>query len=311
MTTSMDKIKAGIYGALIGDAVGVPYEFKPPSQIPPYAKIDMVPPPEFQRSWARIPVGTYSDDGAQVLCLLEHLITSEFDEHAFHALLGEWLNNGYLAADGVMFDCGNQTGAALRTDLATVHAKLDEDRFNGNGSLMRSIPVALICDTPDEVCRVSFLHSGVTHPHIRSKICCALYSLIVHCILHDMPLHIALIVAPNYLRRWLHGQHKALEELNYVLDSAANKQLGTGYVVDSLWSAISAVQNGRTYADTIKLAIMYGNDTDTTACIAGGLAGIIHGYDNIPAEWVAHLRGRPQIVSLLGLLNKKIQGELL
>lgn len=309
MTVTREKIRAGIYGALIGDAVGVPYEFKPPAQIPPYDDIDMVPPTGYKRSWARIPVGVYSDDGSQVLCLVEHLATSTFDEHAFHALLTEWLNNGYLSSNGVMFDCGNQTMAALKVSVEEVHSSLNEDRFNGNGSLMRSIPVALLCDDPDEICEISFLHSGVTHPHIRSKICCALYSLIVHCLLHGHQLHTALVLAPNHLRKWLRGDRPALVELSYVLDCAGHQLNGTGYVVDSLWSAINAVQRGRDYADTIKLAIQYGSDTDTTACIAGGLAAIIHGVDSIPPTWLELLQGKEQVERLLSLINNSNTGE--
>jgi ADP-ribosylglycohydrolase len=291
-----------VYGALIGDAVGVPYEFKPPSKIPAYLDIDMIPPPGYPRSWSAIPTGTYSDDGAQVLCLLEHLATSEFDGNTFYATLQRWLEDGYMASGGVMFDCGNQTMAALRNGHVEA---LNEERFNGNGSLMRALPVALVCDTPDEICKVSFLHSSVTHPHIRSKLCCALYSLVVHFTLNGWHLPMAITLATNHLNSWLVAPED-IDELNYIIDCASNDPKGSGYVVDSLWSALYAVKAGYSYRDTIKMAILLGNDTDTTACIAGGLAAIIHGYDSIPEDWVAHLKGKDNIDQVLSLLNSSV-----
>ena len=39
------------------------------------------------------------------------------------------------------------------------------------------------------------------------------------------------------------------------------------------------------YEHAVKAAIALGDDTDTTACITGGLAGIVFGYDGIPERW--------------------------
>jgi ADP-ribosylglycohydrolase len=57
-------------GLLVGDAVGVLYEFHSPEQIPPRDQIEMTTPVGFRRSHAGVPVGTWSDDGSQTLCLL-------------------------------------------------------------------------------------------------------------------------------------------------------------------------------------------------------------------------------------------------
>jgi ADP-ribosylglycohydrolase len=66
---------------------------------------------------------------------------------------------------------------------------------------------------------------------------------------------------------------------------------GSGYVVDSLVSAV-AVNREPTYEAVVKEAIALGHDTDTTACIAGGIAGIRRGVDGIPARWLEALRGK-------------------
>ena len=64
--TRASRIKGGIYGLLIGDALGVPYEFHPARAIPPANRIEMEPPAGFPRAHAGTPPGTWSDDGTIV-----------------------------------------------------------------------------------------------------------------------------------------------------------------------------------------------------------------------------------------------------
>ncbi|WP_236078519.1 ADP-ribosylglycohydrolase family protein [Paraburkholderia domus] len=100
---------------LVGDAVGVGYEFGPPERLPSRDQIEMVTPAEFRRSHAGVPAGTWSDDGAQALCLLASLLEcGKLSLSDFTGRLVRWLNHGYMAVDGDVFDVGIQTGEALR-----------------------------------------------------------------------------------------------------------------------------------------------------------------------------------------------------
>jgi ADP-ribosyl-[dinitrogen reductase] hydrolase len=74
MTTRLERIRGGMYGLLTGDALGVPYEFSAPQDIPERRLIDMSPPPGFARAHSSVPEGTWSDDGAQALLLLASLV---------------------------------------------------------------------------------------------------------------------------------------------------------------------------------------------------------------------------------------------
>ncbi|MGE8454235.1 MAG: ADP-ribosylglycohydrolase family protein, partial [Pseudomonadales bacterium] len=74
---------------------------------------------------------------------------------------------------------------------------------------------------------------------------------------------------------------------------------GSGYVVDSFWSAIHCLLSTGSYEDCVKRAVALGNDTDTTAAIAGGLAGLLYGVAAIPDRWLAALRGKNFVESLL------------
>jgi ADP-ribosylglycohydrolase len=75
---------------------------------------------------------------------------------------------------------------------------------------------------------------------------------------------------------------------------------GSGYVVDTLSSA-RMVQH-ETFAATVRAAVALGNDTDTTACVAGGIAGLRLGLDAIPLRWRESLRGRELFEPLLSAL---------
>lgn len=131
MTISKAQYLGGLYGLLIGDAVGVPYEFHQPENIPPFEQIDMQPPPDFQRAHRGVPIGTWSDDGAQALCLLASL------EHCGHLDLNDlarrfinWQNVGYMAVDYQVFDIGIQTGVMLRERHKQIEAGVDLNAYH-------------------------------------------------------------------------------------------------------------------------------------------------------------------------------------
>ncbi len=75
MPTRKERIEGGLVGLLVGDALGVPYEFSSPSELPTADRIEFEPPPDFRRAHSGTPCGTWSDDSAQALCLLDSLLT--------------------------------------------------------------------------------------------------------------------------------------------------------------------------------------------------------------------------------------------
>ncbi len=108
-----ERIEGGIWGLLVGDALGVPYEFHPARAIPGADAIEMAPPPGFARAHAGTPPGTWSDDGAHALCLLASLVhNGRLDAEDLARRLVNWYEHGYLAVDGRVFDVGVQTGRA-------------------------------------------------------------------------------------------------------------------------------------------------------------------------------------------------------
>lgn len=297
-----NRLKGGLYGLLIGDALGVPYEFHPASDIPARTLIEMEPPARFHRAHATVKPGTWSDDGSLALCLLDSLV--ECDGLNLPNLASKflaWGEKGYLAVDGRVFDIGIQTRQALENLKRGVSPDLAGprgERNNGNGSLMRVLPLALWHRGDDEEL-VSLAHkqSFVTHGQIHSQVCCALYVLVARRLLEGNGMAEAWEHAEKVLTRLYDGIPLNASALKFVLASMAAAPKGSGYVVDSLWSAKKACEEA-TYENVVKAAIELGNDTDTTACIAGGLAGIHFGFDAIPLRWTDALLGRELVKPL-------------
>ncbi len=289
-----DRIAGALVGLLIGDALGVPYEFNPPERIPPADLIEYTPPPGFDRSHKGVPPGTWSDDGAQALCLLVSLLEcARLDLADFARRLVRWYDEGYLAVDGHVFDVGITTAQAIRAvkaGEAPERAGPDGVHSNGNGSLMRVLPLALWHRGDDAaLVRDARAQSLVTHGHLRAQLCCALYCLWARRLLDDVD-------APwddavRTLRALIVDEPAAVEELEgSILPDEPAIGEGSGYVVDSLRSARWAVEAPE-YESAVRRAIRLGHDTDTTACIAGGIAGLMHGVSGIPGRWREGLRG--------------------
>lgn len=292
----MNKIKGAIIGLLVGDALGVPYEFHAREEIPAFDEIEFEPPVNFRRAHAGVPVGTYSDDGAQALILLNTLLECDkFDAAHFAKGLVDWYDKGFMAVSGNVFDVGIQTANAIRELKRGVEPLLAggaDEYSNGNGSLMRVLPLALWHRGSDlELIADAFDQSAVTHGHLRAKLCCALYCLWARQVLQNNENAWENAVETLY-KLFPEGTIENIEfETRIFPKDAIYDVKGSGYVVDSLRAAHWA-NNNKTYEETVKAAISLGDDTDTTACIAGGIAGLKFGFEAIPKRWTENLRGR-------------------
>lgn len=297
-----DRLAGGLLGLLIGDALGVPYEFHAADDLPPRSAIDFDPPVGFSRSHDGVPPGTWSDDGAQALCLLASLIGCDgLDLTNFAGRLINWAAWGYMAVDGHVFDIGMQTQRALhalRAGASPERAGPAGEMDNGNGALMRVLPLALWHNGDDPSLIVTAARQCLpTHGHPRSAVACAMLCLWARAELCSAPLGWELAAAR--LRDLGPTVGLPAEEIDLVLDPIHQQRVaGTGYVVDTLWSARHALDQAGDYAEVVRGAIALGNDTDTTAAVAGGMAGIRFGLSGIPEVWCERLRGKDILADL-------------
>lgn len=311
-STHGSRREGGLLGLLVGDALGVPYEFHPPQHLPAPEHIEFAPPAGFQRSHVGVPPGTWSDDGAHALVLLDSLLACDgLDLGHFSAGLVAWLHNGFYAVNGSVFDIGIQTSTAINRLMAGIppdQSGPTEESRNGNGSLMRVLPLALWHGgSDDELIAMAARQSLPTHGHARSQVACALYCLWARATLCEDPTPWSSAV--TRLRAFAPAGLFPAEEVQRVLDPAnAARAGGSGYVLDCLWSARRAVEETNGYEACVRRAIAFGHDTDTTAAVAGGIAGLRYGLTGIPARWRDGLRGRALLDPLLGRLRARVLG---
>ncbi len=218
--------------------------------------------------------------------------------------LFDWYERGYMAVDGKVFDVGVQTGqafAAYRAGTPALERGNTRPDGKGNGSLTRSLPLAIWHQGIDEeLVRDAFLQSRLTHSHLSVQLCCGLYCLWGRYALQDAvdPWQKAI----ETIRSLFSDGTPAREEFEaHIRPEAEATCSGSGYVVDSLRSAELVCRQG-SYKAVVREAIRLGNDTDTTACIAGGIAGLRFGVGAIPTRWRERLRGQEIFTELLDAL---------
>ena len=268
------KLKAAVYGLAVADALGVPYEFQARGS---FEATGMTGYGSHNQ-----PAGTWSDDTSMVLaCCASIKESGRLDLADMRRKFRAWLFEGAYTADGLTFDVGRTSQEALSSGRG-----LDGVYDNGNGSLMRILPLAFTEAGPAEIAAVS----AITHAHALSIEACQLYVTIARQLLAGQELALILAnltVSPSYGR---------LKELDQLPESAIGS---SGYVVDSLEAALWCLLKTSSYPQAVLRAVNLGEDTDTVASVTGGLAGIIYGLEGIPADWLDQLRNRELLEACL------------
>lgn len=288
------KVKDGIIGLLIGDALGVPVEFKSREYLHknPITKME-------GHGTYNMPSGTWSDDTSMTLATMASIVTKNtIDYTDIIEEFCEFVFNGKYVQYYV-FDYGNTTVSALEkycSGTPALESGGTSDRSNGNGSLMRILPLAYIPDITYETIENI---SGLTHAHKRSKIACVLYIEIARSMLKN---DLTIIKHVKNAFESIKKYYKNENELKYFkkifnLDFSGGVSSG-GYVLDSLESTIYCLLTTDNYQDAVLKAVNLGGDTDTTAAICGGLAGIYYGYDAIPIDWINTVDQIDKVLSL-------------
>ena len=303
-----DRARAAFLGVAVGDALGVPVEFQSRGMRQEKPVIGMQ---EFGTH--NQPAGTWSDDTSMILATIEGLIhTVRYDPDAVMGQFVQWVENGRHTPHGEIFDIGNATRTAIRRyqdGVTTVECGGTEESSNGNGSLMRILPIALAyANDPDLIGKASEI-SALTHAHERSRFCCAFYCLVISDLMHGSSIREAAKFAWQVMDgRWEFSETERprFEALHPErLFGRKEREIGaSGHVIDTLEAALWVNARHDNYAAAGLHAVNRGDDTDTTACVAGGLAGLIHGEASIPDEWLEVLVKKNELVEVGGQLAK-------
>lgn len=169
-----DMFYGGIFGFIVGDAIGVPVEFCTREE----RKNDPVKEMRAYGTYHQ-PYGTWSDDTSLTLCLLEGLTEGYSLEGLIEKFI-KFYKKGYLTPYGEVFDIGNATRVAIeKMELGEKPEKCGgySENDNGNGSLMRILPLAFYLKDISPVNKLKIIKdvSSITHSHKRSILACIIY----------------------------------------------------------------------------------------------------------------------------------------
>lgn len=306
VVAKQERILGGLWGAIVGDALGVPVEFTSREERRRDPVTDM-------RGYGthRQPPGTWSDDSALLLCTVEALCDDAYCPERLAALFLAWQDRGYWTPHGSVFDIGVATSTALarlRQGGMPEEAGGAGERDNGNGALMRILPVALrYADAPiEEMLFMAHRVSALTHRHPRSQMACGLYCCMANGLSGGL--------APRDAYRFMIDQghryynvapfkrempHFARVLSGTIGDVGDHEIASSGYVLHTLEASLWCLLTTTSYTDTVLTAINLGDDTDTTGCVAGGLAGLHYGLKAIPGTWRGGMAREAEITALL------------
>lgn len=292
-----NQVLGGIIGAVVGDALGVPVEFTPRKHLIESPVEDMLEYGTFNQ-----PRGTWSDDSSLILCTIESLLGG-IDYEDMGRKFCKWLEDAYWTPHGEVFDVGNTIFSsilAMQNGKSAIEAGMDGEYDNGNGSLMRILPFVFYlynCE-PEKREEIIVKASSITHSNEVSTFACYLY----------VEYAIGLLEGLN--KRQAYSRIQKLKGKGYRREAFRRIQkvdisvlrpediYSSGYVIHSLEAALWVFLTTTSYKDCVLKAVNLGDDTDTIASIAGGLAGIFYGLNRIPVDWVNSLARKNDIFQL-------------
>ncbi|GBF23407.1 hypothetical protein tpqmel_0811 [Candidatus Gastranaerophilus sp. (ex Termes propinquus)] len=282
---------SAILGAVVGDAMGVPVEFQSRKSLSENPVVDM-------RGYGshNQPSGTWSDDTSMTLCLLDSLANGLDYDDIMQKFLS-WTDGTEYTPHGKVFDIGKTVLQAIYKypkGIPATECGGKSEWDNGNGSLMRILPLAFHFGYGKKSFEVIHNVSSLTHSHKRSQIACGIYLSIVEWLLMFGTDREYITNGIKAAKRYYESQSEYAEELKHFerLFKSDFKNLpqdaikSSGYVVDTLEAVLWCLLNTDNYESCILKAVNLGQDTDTIAAIAGGLAGMYYGADAIPPKWL-------------------------
>lgn len=292
-----------------GDALGAAYEFGPP--LPDDAEVAMVGGGFF--GWEP---GESTDDTSMAFVIAEVAATGADlrDQEAQDEIAAGWWRwmheakdvgsqtRQVLNAGAAASDTGVPTAATLRKAAEDYHES--KKLSAGNGSLMRTAPVALAyLDDPHALVGAAGAISALTHFDPEAGEACALWCLAIrHAVLHgELDIRVGLAYLPK--ERSVVWETRIAE----AEDSQPRDFTNNYWSVQAFQAAWSAIHQTAIPAEdpssesfvaqhlsrSLETAVRGGEDTDTVAAIAGGLLGARYGASAIPAQWRRILHGWP------------------
>ncbi len=306
-----ESVYGAIIGHILGDIAGVPYEGS-------RGRGRCAEDAWFFKCLRYRGRCVWSDDTALTLATIDALVTHGYSLEAIADNFIQWYVGGRYSSHGKPFGIGRTIRRALENLLKGIpptSSGLRDEFSNGNGSLMRIMPIPLYFYCRELEMVIERVHevSAITHAHPRSLVGCGLYSIMVYYIVRGYDKYEAYEKMVEEANKIYGLQEPFSNELYRYYGRIVKKKLpylskkeikSTGYVVYTLEAVLWIFLNTNSYAEAVAKAIALGGDTDTIAAITGSLAGLYYGVENIPREWINHI---PRLDWVMKLIDKFIE----
>ena len=262
----ISRARAAFIGMAIGDALGAPAEFMTRGEIKTKYGVlaEMV-----GGGWLRLKPGQVTDDTDMSLCIARGI--SQAGGWSFTGIadnLATWLKSKPI-------DVGDTCRRGIRNYmLKGVQETPPNEWDGGNGAAMRMLPIALFTLGDTALLeQYSLQQAHLTHNHLLSDAACITIGNLVH-----------LALTGRSLRRMRREADELIAKYpTFGFDPY--KGLATGYVVDTMQTVFHCLFRSRSFEGCLIDTVNQGGDADTTAAIAGAIAGAYYGEEGIPARW--------------------------
>ena len=304
MNTLYNKFLGAIIGHAVGDAMGFPTEFFKREELLKNPVIEMFDSPDVGQ-----PAGSWFDNTAMEIATIDSFIQKKyFDYRDIMDKWVRWISRSAYTPTGVAFDIGRTCLKAIKKycngtpPLQCGSTSISE---NGNGSLMRILPVALYAYAKNlddiSIRKLTNEVFSLTHAHEVSRLGCFIYVQFIICLLKEFTKEDAYRYIQNldYSAYDIHAINLYSRILNeqiegQILDSIKS----SGYVVDTLECAIWIFMNTQYYKEAIIASTNIGGDTDTIGAVVGSMACIYYGFESIPSNWLDKLQRKRWISTI-------------
>ena len=313
MSRHHNQYLAAIIGHAVGDAMGFPTEFSKREELLKNPVLEMIDSPDLG-----LPAGSWSDDTAMEIATIDSFIHKKcFDYKDIMDRWVKWINESEYTSTGVTFDIGRTCLKAIKkycNGSAPLQCGSTSINENGNGSLMRILPVALYAYTRNlddiSIQRLTDEMSSLTHAHEVSRLGCYIYVQFVICLLKEYEKEDAY----RYVQDLDYSSYNvnSINLYTRILDGQIEGQIlddikSTGYIVDTLECVLWIFMNARNYKEAIIASTNIGGDTDTIGAIVGSMAGIYYGIDSIPSKWLDKLQRKEYLVELTSKFERCVK----
>jgi ADP-ribosyl-[dinitrogen reductase] hydrolase len=269
----VERALGAYVGLAVGDALGATVEFMTPTEIHrQYGELrDIV-----GGGWLKLKPGQVTDDTQMSLAFGEALIEARGWD--LKCIAEHWL--AWLKTKPI--DVGNtcRRGLTRYWREGTLHGPFS-DGDAGNGALMRNLPTVLFAHQDDALlARLSIEQAHVTHHHPLSDAATVTFARMTASQLHGADLEAARALADALVA----------EYRNFRFDPYPKR--ASAYVVDTVQTVLHTFFSSDSFESCLVKTVNLGGDADTTAAIAGMLAGARYGVGAIPSRWLRRLDRR-------------------